>query len=418
MTGTWETSRLKYGARLNPPVPARIRSMDNELVSFVPMEAIGEDWSLDASRRRPVQELLAGYSYFEDGDLLMAKVTPCFENGKATIATGLTQGSGFGTTEVTVVRATGFDPRFLFYVINEDRFRQGGVADMTGAGGLKRVPDSTVRDFKVAHPQIDEQREIANFLDRETGEIDAFIRDQEELIGLLQERRAVTISHAVTKGLDGDVPLVGSETDLPGDIPATWKVRRLGTVIRQRKRVVGDTWDSHRLLSLTLRGVIPRDLDNIVGKLPADFTTYQRVRADDLVLCLFDVHETPRTVGLAREDGMVTGAYTVVRVTSPEVLPSYLAMVYLAYDQYKLLRPFYAGLRNTIRSQDLKAIPIPLPSLPEQMEIVEYVERATGELDSAISDARQAILLSKERRSALISAAVTGQIDVREHVGV
>jgi type I restriction enzyme S subunit len=133
---TTETTRLRYIATLNPSVPNRMRARSEQDLSFVPMEAIGEDWSVDLSRTRPIADLLSGYSYFEDGDIVVAKVTPCFENGKAAIMEGLTDGVGFGTTEVTVVRpSSSVNTRFLFYVLNENRFKQLGVSEMTGAGG-------------------------------------------------------------------------------------------------------------------------------------------------------------------------------------------------------------------------------------------------------------------------------------------
>lgn len=277
---------------------------------------------------------------------------------------------------------------------------------------------NTAKDILLPFPPADEQRAIAEYLDRETGAIDAFIQDQEVLIGLLRERRAGTISRAVTRGLDPDARLRDSGFPLLGRIPVPWKARRLGTVIRERKRLVGSDWASHVLLSLSLQGIVPRDMQNIRGKLPSNFTTYQQVKCGDLVLCLFDVEETPRTVGYARQDGMVTGAYTVAEVVSDEVLPEYVAFVYQAYDEYKRLKPFYAGLRNTIRTADLKAIPIPVPPVGQQLAIIAFLKSALAELDAAVSDAREVISLLKERRSALISAAVTGKIDVREHAGV
>lgn len=416
MTGTWETSRLKYGARLNPPVPARIRSMDNELVTFVPMEAIGEDWSLDTSRRRPVQELLAGYSYFEDGDLLMAKVTPCFENGKATIATGLTQGSGFGTTEVTVVRATGFDPRFLFYVINEDGFRQGGVADMTGAGGLKRVPDSTVRDFKVAHPQIDDQRKIVEFLDRETGEIDAFIRDQEELIGLLQERRAATVSHTVTTGLNPNTPMRDSGVEWLGLVPASWKTRPLWSMFRKIK----DTGHPDELMLSVFRdhGVVEKDSLANINKTAENRDIYQLIEPGWLVANRMKAWQG--SVGISPYRGIISGHY-ICFAPSHEESSDFLNLLFRS----KPYAAGYATLSRGVRigqaeidNDQYRLLPVLLPPLSEQHRIVRVLAEELMDIDAAITDARGAVALSTERRSALISAVVTGKIDVRERMGV
>ena len=98
----WVPTKLRHLLKLNPPVPTALRSSRDE-VSFLPMELIGEDGSLDLSRTRPVQDVLTGYSYYANGDVLMAKVTPCFENGKAALVRNLPTEHGFGTTEITVI---------------------------------------------------------------------------------------------------------------------------------------------------------------------------------------------------------------------------------------------------------------------------------------------------------------------------
>lgn len=135
---------------------------------------------------------------------MVAKITPCFENGKAAVMNGLPGGFGFGTTELIVVRplparAVG---RYLYWVLISPDFRNPATAVMYGAGGQKRVPDEFVRDFALAMPSVPEQDAIAAFLDRETGKIDALVAEQERLIALLKEKRQALISAAVTGKID------------------------------------------------------------------------------------------------------------------------------------------------------------------------------------------------------------------------
>lgn len=193
---------------------------------------------------------------------------------------------------------------------------------------------------------------------------------------------------------------------LLGDLPSHWEVARLRSALSIKKDLVGNSWSDHLLLSLTLQGVIPRDMENRVGKLPADFTTYQRVERNDLIFCLFDVEETPRTVGWVPQSGMLTGAYTAASA-SPNFDSKYLTYHYLSYDQRKSLRGYYAGLRNTIRSADFANIPIAFPPLKEQQTIVEYLDRETAEIDAFIADQEELITLLNERRTATINRAVT-----------
>lgn len=100
----WEVKRLRFLAALNPPVRHDIQDKDDLEVSFLPMEQVGVDGSLNLESTRPVGQVKSGYSYFEDGDVAFAKVTPCFENGKGALMRQLVEGVGFGTTEITVLR--------------------------------------------------------------------------------------------------------------------------------------------------------------------------------------------------------------------------------------------------------------------------------------------------------------------------
>ena len=196
------------------------------------------------------------------------------------------------------------------------------------------------------------------------------------------------------------------------DIPRDWELRRIGSLFIERKELVGAKAHDFLLLSLTLRGVIPRDMINVSGKLPADFESYQVVRERDIVFCLFDVEETPRTVGLATRSGMVTGAYTVMAPADNAADPTFVAYAYFSYDQSKALRPLYAGLRNTIRKQDFRNIVVPLPPIEEQVAIVAFLDRETAEIDAFIADQEELIGVLAERRAATISHAVTKGLDL------
>jgi len=200
----WNLTRLRFIARFNPS-KSEIGSLPPETeVSFLPMDAIGDDGSLRLDATRPLSAVEQGYTYFRDGDLLIAKITPCFENGKGALAAGLLGGIGFGTTELIVVRPLPGRAvaAYLHWLFVGPDFRNAGTAAMYGAGGQKRVPDEFVRDFVVAVPPLAEQRAIAAFLDRECSKIDTLITEAERAIALLKERRSALISAAVTGKID------------------------------------------------------------------------------------------------------------------------------------------------------------------------------------------------------------------------
>ncbi|MFI8695777.1 restriction endonuclease subunit S [Dietzia maris] len=200
----WSETKIRHVARLNPSMKRAIEKLaDDELVTFVPMDSIGEDGSIDVNRSRPLSEVRSGYSFFERDDVLMAKVTPCFENGKLALAANLPHPCGFATTEVTVLRPTrAVYGQFLCYLLRSQTFRRASIAEMTGAGGLRRVPDNQVRNFGFSRPPLPEQRVIVQFLDDHCLKIDALIEKSIEMIEALHEYRSALITNTVTGKID------------------------------------------------------------------------------------------------------------------------------------------------------------------------------------------------------------------------
>ncbi len=199
----WPTKRLRYLTFRSSFDNRRTRQADISEASFLPREAIAEQGQIDLSATRPIEEVQSGYSQFYDGDVVIAKITPCFENGKRALIRGTLGGVGFGTTELHVLTpGPDLDGRFLYYITVDPSFRQLGAASMTGAAGQQRVPEDFVRDFKVRTPQLPQQRAIADHLDRETAKLDALVAAIKGTIVLLKERRSALIAAAVTGQID------------------------------------------------------------------------------------------------------------------------------------------------------------------------------------------------------------------------
>lgn len=267
------------------------------------------------------------------------------------------------------------------------------------------------RLFPVLIPPRLEQDAIVAYLDRATSRIDTLVAKKTRFIELLREKRQALITHAVTKGLDPNAPMKDSGVEWLGEMPETWDTAPLKSFLQLRRDIVGSESSNTKLLSLTLQGVIERDLENPTGKMPASFDGYQRISAGEMVFCLFDMDETPRTVGVAPQDGMLTGAYTVFRPQS-ELWARYLYYFFLHVDEYKRLRPFYKGLRKTIRPGPFLSIQVPCPTEREAKAIVAHLDSATTRIDTLIAKTERSIELLREHRTALITAAVTGKIDL------
>jgi type I restriction enzyme S subunit len=171
--------RLRSLIKVNPPKSEVSHLPSATEATFAPMEALADGLGgLDTSVTKTIGEVGGGsYSFFAEGDVLLAKVTPCFENGKKAIARGLSNGIGFATSEVHVIRP---DVRrlhrgYLRYLLCSEDFRAAGMASMTGAGGLRRVSEDAIRNFCLPIISLETQKAIADFLDRETAPIDLLV---------------------------------------------------------------------------------------------------------------------------------------------------------------------------------------------------------------------------------------------------
>jgi len=423
----WEAIRLRFKASVNPSRSELYGFDDKSEVSFVPMEAVGEYGGISNDATRPLAEVTTGYTHFRNGDVLTAKITPCFENGKGAIARGLVNGLGFGTTELHVLRPREeIDTHFLFYVTISHAFRSLGAACMYGAGGQKRVPDEFVRDFKNPIPPLPEQRAIAAFLDRETARIDGLIAKKQRQIELLQEKRAALISHAVTKGLDPDAPMKDSGIEWLGQIPEHWEVRKvkhLTTKIGSGKTPKGGAEIYvhsgvmfFRSQNVHFDGLRLDDVVFIEDDVDAEMPN-TRVQPSDVLLNI-----TGASLGrccLVGEDlgrANVNQHVCIIRAHRSKILPDYLcAAISSVVAQSQIFASENGTSREGLSFQQVGSLLIVVPPrIEEQVVINRHIRIRMEQTHVLIRKAIESTDLLREYRTALISAAVTGKIDVRE----
>lgn len=262
-------------------------------------------------------------------------------------------------------------------------------------------------------PPIGEQERIVEFLSSKTLLIDAQQRERERELRLLDELKQAEIANVVTHGLNPNSPMKSAKTLLGEDVPYTWTLIRMRNLVKPQTEVVGDR-TTFPLLSLTKNGVILRDIENGKGKFPKDFQNYKVVVPNDIIFCLFDIDETPRTVGLSSYNGMITGAYDVFAINENLVDKTFLYYYFLAVDNNKALRPYYTGLRKVVQGQIFLGLQIPIPPLEEQKAIVEYIEQKNAAIDEMIANLRAEIEFLTEYKQRLIADVVTGQINVQD----
>ena len=420
----WEVKRLRFLLSMNPSKTEIGEAPDNQKVSFLPMEAVGEDGSLNLETEREIKDVLNGYTYFAEGDITFAKITPCFENGKGAVMQGLKNGFGFGTTELTVMRPTGKNlSTYLWYVTKSLAFRRIGESYMYGAGGQKRVPDDFVRNFTWAAPPLPEQKSIASYLARETSRIDSLISEQKELIALLKEKRQALISHTITKGLDPDVTMKDSGVEWLGMVPEHWEVKRLkylGDAITgltySPNDIVDEEYQGNKKLVLRSTNIQDRRIslhENVFVscKIPKELLT----QFGDILIC--SRNGSRNLVGknamITALEQMTFGAFTTVFRSKHNDFLFYVFNSELFEHQSS---GFLTTTINQLTIGNLNSMVVPLPPLPEQQSIASYLDKETSKIDNLIKEAESTIILMQEHRAALISAAVTGKIKVPDVV--
>lgn len=313
--------------------------------------------------------------------------------------------------------------KFLHYLLRSPRYITGYLTLSKGirVNQWDLEPQYHSR-MPVVLPPLVEQQTIAAFLDRETGKIDALVAEQERLIELLKEKRQATISHAVTKGLDPDAPMKDSGIEWLGEVPEGWEVKRLKSLATSIKAgpfgssLTKDMYVSEGYRVYGQEQVIPGDFtigDYFISPEKfAELQQYQVVSGDILVSCVGTFGKIA-IVPQGIEPGIINPRLLRIRCIEA-ITAEYLATLLksgVVFEQFSFLSR--GGTMDVINIGILNEIFLLLPPLKEQSAIVSFLDTETAKIDTLITEAQQAIGLLKERRSALISAAVTGKIDVR-----
>lgn len=282
-----------------------------------------------------------------------------------------------------------------------------------GSTFLELSTDS-LADLKVPVPPLVEQTAVSAFLSRETARIDALVENQERLMALLQEKRQAAIATAVTKGLDPNVRMKDSGVRWIGRIPEHWSVvggRRLFSQREERARV-----DDVQLTASQKHGIIPQsryaELEGMqVMQVIKGADILKHVEPGDFVISM---RSFQGGLEFSRERGCVSSAY-VALIPGKEAVSSYFAHVFKSAGYIQALQSTSNLVRDgqALRYTNFAQVALPLPPKNEQAQIAEFLDSRLDRIEALRSECHRAVALLSERRTALITAAVTGQIDVR-----
>jgi type I restriction enzyme S subunit len=307
------------------------------------------------------------------------------------------------------------DPRFMFYLLVNQMFIDV-VNGSTNGAKMPRAEWSYVGAIGVPTPPHGEQTAIACFLDHETGLIDGLIEKKTRFIGLLKEKRAAVITHAVIRGIDPDAPMKDSGVDWLGRVPAHWEVLRIAALFREVSRPADPALP---VLSVSIHNGVTdgeladEDRDRKVA-LSEDRTKYQGVAPGDLVYNMMRAWQG--AFGAVTVKGLVSPAYVVAAPVTMfrTKLIEHLLHTKSAAEEIRRFSRGIADFRMRLYWDHFRALKVCLPPLDEQDHILSEIDTETARIDGLVSLTERSINLLREKRAALITAAVTGKIDVRK----
>lgn len=283
----------------------------------------------------------------------------------------------------------------------------------TASSAQPKLNKDDFKSIRFPIPTSNEQNLIRNFLDKELPQIDKLISKQKKLIELLKEKRLAVISHAVTKGINPDVKMKDSGVEWLGGIPEHWQIKKLKYLFDIRKRIAGTL--GYDVLSITQQGIKIKDIESGEGQLSMDYGKYQIVEEGDYAMNHMDL--LTGFVDISRYKGVTSPDYRVFSLIDKESMPEYyLLLLQMGYLD-KIFYAFGQGSSQLGRwrfpTEQFKSFVFPYPPKSEQIAIAEKITAEHKKIDKLFSKCTKAIELLKERRTALISSAVTGKIDVR-----
>nr|QYK83717.1 restriction endonuclease subunit S [Candidatus Liberibacter asiaticus] len=261
-------------------------------------------------------------------------------------------------------------------------------------------------------PPLAEQVLIREKIIAETVRIDTLITERIRFIELLKEKKQALVSYIVTKGLNTDVKMKDSGIEWVGLVPDHWEVKPFFALVTELNRKNTKLIESN-ILSLSYGNIIQKLETRNMGLKPESYETYQIVDPGEIVFRFIDLQNDKRSLRSAQvmERGIITSAYMAVK---PHGIDStYLAWLMRSYDLCKVFYAMGSGLRQSLKFEDVKRLPVLVPPIKEQFDITNVINVETARIDVLVEKIEQSIVLLKERRSSFIAAAVTGQIDLR-----
>lgn len=419
-TTLFPAQRLKYAATINDEALSESTDADFEL-AYIDIGNVDSQGRVhDIVNYRFEAAPSRARRVVRDGDVIISTVRTYLQ---AIAPVENPPGNLIVSTGFAVVRPSNLlDHRFCKYALRANRFLWEVESRSTGVS-YPAINASDLGDIKISLPEVNAQRHIAKYLDRETARIDGLISEKERMLSLLEEKRHALIGRVVTRGLDPNVPLKPSGQEWLGEIPAHWNICQLKRTWASSDYGLSESIrDEGEIAVLRMSCIVDGRIDVSKSGMISEVDDHLLLRRNDLLFNRTNSLDQIAKVGLVDfdPDEPLTFASYLVRIrANHRATPQYLvallnSSLFLEFARKNAIPAIGQANLSPTRYGEIQ---IPLPPMAEQDEIVTFLERDAATSTPVREYISSSIALLKERRAALISAAVTGQIPLEEMTG-
>jgi len=387
----WDVKHFEDVAVINPN---KENLDEKEIVSFITMSDVSDDAKLIRYQPKLYKEVSNGFTAFKDRDVLVAKITPCFENGKGALVDNLINKTGFGSTEFHVLRPKKYgDEVYIYYLTITDRFRKIGKENMTGTAGQKRISADFVRGFLIPYPRNDnERKKITDIIST----WDKAIELQKNLIEQKKNQKKGLMQRLLTE-----------KVRLPG-FKGEWKEVRLGEVLKERKET---GYVYLELLAITVqRGIVRRDEVDIKDNSSEDKSKYKRIMPLDIGYNTMRMWQG--VSGVSKYEGIVSPAYTVLKPTDKvdSYFIGYLFKLPKVIDKFRRYSQGLVDDTLNLKYENFKVIKVRIPQDVNEQKAIAQILIC---VDKEIEFLEKKLEALKQQKKGLMQLLLTGKVRVK-----
>lgn len=411
----WVRTTLKYSVTLQSGYAFKSELFQDSGIPIIRIGDIKNKMGWDNTKKIPYENKVGVEFVIKPQDTLIA-------------LSGATTGKTCFISEVPElsyinqrVARLSYHNKFFYYVLNSDLFQKNILLSADGSA-QENISNTEIENMMLSLPSEEEQQIIANYLDKATAKIDTLIEKQTKLIELLKEKRQCLISTAVTRGLDSSVPMKDSGVEWLGEIPENWILSKFGylsIVVRGGSpRPSGDpTLFNGDYSPWVTVAEITKDIKAYITETETFLTKKGSEQCRVFSKGTLVLSNSGATLGVPKILSINANANDGVvgfENLSPKILIMYAYYYLFSLTENLRDRMNQGSGQPNLNTNIVKALQIPLPPIEVQGRLVEFIDNKISKIDILTAKAKKAIYLLKEKRTALISAAVTGKIDVRE----